>query len=337
VLGIIPYNGPLVSLATKVIPALLAGCPVVLKPAIESSLVMRLIAACAEAAGFPPGTISILPADVDVARQLSADPGIDMVSLTGGAGAAQDVLRSTAPRLARTILELGGKSPALVLDDAPVDRMLRSLIPGATSGTGQVCAALSRVLVPQTRRDEIVEALSAAFKALRIGDPLDPATEIGPLATAASRERVEGFVSRARDAGAVVLAGGRRPAGFDRGWYYEPTLLADVDPDSELAQREVFGPATAVMTYGDLAEGIRIANGTEYGLAATVYTADEERGRAVARELEAGSVAINTFGPTLTAPYGGRHASGWGRECGPEGLREFTEIKQVLIGPSGRR
>jgi acyl-CoA reductase-like NAD-dependent aldehyde dehydrogenase len=333
VLGILPYNGPLASFATKVVPALLAGCAVVVKPAVETSLLMRAVADCAASAGFPAGAISILPSGVDVARQLSCDPGIDLVSLTGGPAAAEDVVQSTVPRFARTILELGGKSPALVLDDAPIDQMLRSLIPGATSGTGQVCAALSRILVPEKRREEIVDAIADGFRALRIGDPLDPETAVGPLVSRAARERTEGFVARAREDGAIVVAGGRRPPGFERGWYYEPTLLAHVNCDSELAQREVFGPATAVITYSNLTEAIRIANGTPYGLAATIYTADEERGRAVAREIEAGSVAINTFGPTLTAPYGGRRGSGWGRECGPEGIREFTEIKQVLIAP----
>jgi acyl-CoA reductase-like NAD-dependent aldehyde dehydrogenase len=336
VLGILPYNGPLPSVATKVIPALLAGCAVIVKPAVESSFTMRVVAKCAERAGFPAGALSILPAGLEVARQLSADPGVDLVSLTGGPAAAQDILRVTGPRLARTVLELGGKSPALVLDDAPVDQMLRSLVPAATSATGQVCAALSRVIVPEHRRDEIVTALTEAFGKVRIGDPLDPATAIGPLATAEARDRVEGFVARAREAGADVVAGGRRPSGFARGWYYEPTLIANVPADSELAQKEVFGPATAVITYRDLEDGIRIANGTGYGLAATIYTADADRGRAVARRIEAGSVAINTFGPTLTAPYGGRKGSGWGRECGPEGILEFTELKQVLVAPTGK-
>ena len=337
VLAVLPYNGPLVSVATKVIPALLAGCAVVVKPAVESSLMMRVIAECARGAGFPAGAISILPAELDVARQLSADPGVDLVSLTGGPAAAQEVLRATAPRFARTILELGGKSPALILDDAPLSRVLRSLIPGSTSGTGQVCAALSRVLVPESRRDEVIGALSEAFEALKVGDPLDPDTEIGPLATEAARDRVEGFVHRARDQGARVVTGGRRPPDLAQGWFYEPTLIVDVAEDSELSQREVFGPATAVITYRDLDDGIRIANSTNYGLSATVYTADEDQGRAVAREIHAGSVAINTFGPTLNAPYGGRGGSGWGRECGPEGIREFTELKQVLAAPASRR
>src|SRR3954465_3292242 len=310
VLGILPYNGPLPSVATKVIPALLAGCAVIVKPAVESSFTMRVVAECAERAGFPAGALSILPAGLEVARQLSADPGVDLVSLTGGPAAAQDILRVTGPRLARTVLELGGKSPpprparapggkspALVLDDAPVDQMLRSLVPAATSATGQVCAALSRVIVPEHRRDEIVTALAEAFGKVRIGDPLDPATAIGPLATAEARDRVEGFVARAREAGADVVAGGRRPSGFARGWYYEPTLIANVPADSELAQREVFGPATAVITYRDLEDGIRIANGTGYGLAATIYTADVDRGRAVARRIEAGSGALKPFGP----------------------------------------
>jgi acyl-CoA reductase-like NAD-dependent aldehyde dehydrogenase len=336
VLGILPYNGPVVTMATKVVPALLAGCAVIVKPAVESSLLMRVVAECATGAGFPDGAISILPAGADVARQLSANPGVDLVSLTGGPVAAQDILRATAGRLARTVLELGGKSPALVLEDAPLDHMMRSLVPGATSATGQVCAALSRILVPQSRRDEVLTALAEAFGRLKVGDPLDPGTDIGPLATADARSRVEGSVARAKADGATVLTGGRRPPELERGWYYQPTLLTDVAEDSELAQREVFGPATAVITYRDVGDAIRIANGTQYGLAATIYTSDEQLGREIARRIEAGSVAINTFGPTMTAPYGGRKGSGWGRECGVEGIRGFTEVKQILTGPPAR-
>ncbi|HEX4258482.1 MAG TPA: aldehyde dehydrogenase family protein [Streptosporangiaceae bacterium] len=333
VVAVMAYNGPLVTMATKAIPALLAGCPVIVKAAIESQLIMRIVADCAAGAGFPAGALSILCGHAELGRQLTASPDVDMVSLTGGRAAAQQIIEATRPRLARTHLELGGKSPALILDDAPVGSVLKSLVPGATSGTGQVCAALSRVLVPEQRHDELAAALTGAWRALVIGDPLDPATQIGPVATPAVLDRTEQFISRATAQGATVLAGGGRPAARTAGWYFEPTLITGVDRDSDLARNEVFGPVTALLSYRGLDDGIDLANDTSYGLAATVYTSDRDQGLACARRIRAGSVAINTFGPALTAPYGGVKGSGWGREAGPEGIAEFTELKQVLVGP----
>ncbi|WP_167756455.1 MULTISPECIES: aldehyde dehydrogenase family protein [unclassified Amycolatopsis] len=331
VAGIMAYNGPLVTMATKIIPALLAGCPVIVKAAVESQLIMRLVAECAEAAGFPPGTLSILAGDTDVARALSADPRVDLVSLTGGRVAAQDIIESTRGRFARTHLELGGKSPALILPDAPLDKVLRSLVPGATGGTGQVCALLTRVLVPESRHDEVVDAMTAAWSRLKIGDPLDRGTDIGPLANAAALARTERAVERAVAEGGRVVAGGERPPG--PGWWFEPAIVTDVQRGSDLARNEVFGPVTAVLTYTDLDDGIALANDTSYGLAATVYTTDLERGQYCADRITAGSVALNSFGPSVAAPWGGRKGSGWGREGGPEGIREFAETKQILLGP----
>jgi acyl-CoA reductase-like NAD-dependent aldehyde dehydrogenase len=333
VLAIMAYNGPLVTTATKVVPALLAGCPVIVKAAPESQLIMRIVAECAATAGFPSGALSILCGDAEAGRLMTADPRVDMVSLTGGQAAAQQIIEATRPRLARTHLELGGKSPALVLDDAPLERVLKSLVPGATGGTGQVCAALSRVLVSERRHDELVEMLRTAWQALRIGDPLDPKTQVGPLTTAAARDRTEGFVARATAAGARIVAGGRRPADLKTGWFYEPTLITGVARDADLAQHEVFGPVTAVQTYIDFEDGLRLANDTSFGLAATVYTTDRAVALEAASRISAGSVAINTFGPAVSEPFGGIKGSGWGREAGPEGIQEFTELKQILIGP----
>jgi acyl-CoA reductase-like NAD-dependent aldehyde dehydrogenase len=333
VVAIMSYNGPLVTMATKVIPALLAGCPVIVKAAIGSQLIMRIVADCAADARFPAGALSILCGDADLGRLLAASPYVDMVSLTGGRTAAQEIIELTRQRFARTHLELGGKSPALVLDDAPTESVLKSLLPGATSGTGQVCALLSRILVSKSRHDEFVDQLRAAWEKLRIGDPLDPKTQIGPVSTPAALDRTEWFIGRAIAEGARVVAGGERPEGFDVGWYFEPTLITDVREGSDLAQNEVFGPVTAVLTYEDLEDGLRLANDTSFGLAATVYTSDREKGVECASRIRAGSVAINTYGPTLTAPYGGMKGSGWGREAGPEGILEFTELKQIVLGP----
>ncbi|MBF6245732.1 aldehyde dehydrogenase family protein [Nocardia elegans] len=333
VLAIMAYNGPLVTMGTKVIPALLAGCPVIVKAAVESQLIMRLVADCAQAAGFPPGALSILCGDVAIGRMLTADARVDMVSLTGGRVAAQQIIETTRCRFARTHLELGGKSPALILDDAPLDRVLRSLVPGATGGTGQVCAALSRVLISERRHDELIEKMRAAWAALRIGDPLNDETRIGPLVNQAALRRTEGFVERAVGAGGRVVAGGRRPRHTDTGWFYEPTLITGLAPEADLVRNEVFGPVTVVQTYRDLDEGVRLADDTSFGLAASVYTTDREAALATAARIRAGSVAINTFGPAVSAPFGGVKGSGWGRESGPEGIQEFTELKQIVIGP----
>ena len=332
VLAILPYNGPLPTLGSKVVPALLAGTPVVVKAAPETALTMRIVAACAVEAGFPDGVLSILPGERDVSRHLVADPRIELISFTGGPASASDILTMSAANLTRTVFELGGKSPAVVLDDVELDRAIRPLAAGAMSGAGQVCAALSRVLVPQTRHDEIVAALADAYRRLRIGDPRSPDTQHGPLANTAAYERTVGVVERAREQGARVVTGGRRPDGFDAGWFYEPTLLAGVGERDAVVRQEVFGPVTVVQPYRDVDDAVRIANDTDYGLAASVFTADAERGLAVAARIQAGSVALNTVGPTMAAPFGGVKRSGWGRECGPEGIREFSATKQVLIG-----
>ncbi|WP_081654952.1 aldehyde dehydrogenase family protein [Amycolatopsis orientalis] len=332
VLAVMPYNGPLTTVGSKVVPALLAGAPVVVKAAPESALMMRLVADCAAAAGFPPGVLSVLAAGVEVSQRLASDPRFEMISFTGGPATASAILRQSADLLPRTVFELGGKSPAVLLEDVDLDQALRPLVAGAMSGSGQVCAALSRVLVPASRHDEIVEALAGAYRALRIGDPRSKDTDHGPLATRAAFDRTRRVVERARQQGANVVTGGGRPEGFDTGWFYEPTLLTGVAEDHDVAQNEVFGPVTAVLPYEDVDDAVRIANGTQYGLAASVFSADRDRALGVARRIRAGSVALNTFGPTMAAPFGGVKKSGWGRECGPEGLREFTDVKQILVG-----
>ncbi|MFF1553026.1 aldehyde dehydrogenase family protein [Rhodococcus erythropolis] len=330
VVAILPYNGPVVTIASKVVPALLAGCPVVIKAAPESHLTMAIVSDCALRAGFPAGVVSVLCGSVAVGRTLTRDSRVDMVSLTGGHTAAQDVLAATHSRYARTQLELGGKSPAIILDDAPIEGTLRALIPAATSGTGQVCASLSRILVSERRHDEVVEHLKMGWERLTVGDPLDPSTHLGPLINAAALRRTEGFVSRAKAAGARLVTGGGRPDG--PGWYHEPTLFTDVADDADLVRNEVFGPVSAVQVYTDVDHAIRLANATDFGLSGAVFTADVEAGIDIAGCIKAGSVAINSFGPAISSPFGGVKASGWGRESGPEGILGFTELQQILLG-----
>jgi acyl-CoA reductase-like NAD-dependent aldehyde dehydrogenase len=334
VLGILTFNGPVVLMGMKIIPALLAGCTVIVKHAPESPLTSRLIADAVREADFPEGVISVLAADTAVTQHLVAHNDIDMVALTGGTAIGIDVVKRTADRLARTALELGGKSPAIIADDVDVEEVVTTLAEGASGFLGQVCVSLSRILAPRTRYDEIVEALAHYYSSLKLGDPFDPTTDRGPLAVERARDRVEHYVALAKDQGAEVVTGGRRPPDLDRGWYYEPTLLTAVNNQMTVAREEIFGPVTAVIPYDGIDEAVQIANDSPFGLAASVYTKDNELAMNIARQIRAGSVAINMAGVSLTQPFGGYKQSGWGRECGPEGILEFTQIKQVLLGGS---
>ena len=334
VLGILTFNGPIVLMGMKIIPALLAGCTVIIKHAPESALTSRLIAAAVEQAGFPPGVVSVLAADTAVTQHLVSHPDIDMVALTGGTEIGIDVVKRTADRLARTALELGGKSPAIIGEDVNIDEVMQTLGGGSSGFMGQVCVNLSRVLAPVSRYDEVVDALANHYNAIAIGDPFDAEVDQGPLAVQRGRDRVEKFVDTALKEGARLVTGGRRPAHLNRGWFYEPTLFADVDNDSHLAQNEVFGPVTAVIPYESLDEAITKANASRFGLACSIYSQDEALALDMAKRIHAGGVAINCAGVSLTQPFGGYKQSGWGRECGPEGILEFTQVKQVMAGAS---
>ncbi len=334
VLAILTYNGPVVLMGMKVIPALLAGCPVIIKPAPETDLTSRIVAEAIEEADFPPGVVSMLTAGIEVTQHLVEHPDVDMISLTGGTAIAIDVIRRSSYRLARTSLELGGKSPAIVADDADLPTILPHLVGGSTGFQGQVCVTLSRVLVSRNRYDEVTEALASAYDDLKIGLPWDETIDRGPLAVERARDRAEAAVAGAVKQGASIVTGGKRPAQFQRGWYYEPTLLAGIDNSMDIAQEEVFGPVTAMIPYDDMDDAIRIANDSKYGLAASVFSGSTETAIQVARQIRSGGVAINTAGVSLTEPFGGVKQSGWGRECGAEGVLEFTDIKQMLLSGS---
>jgi aldehyde dehydrogenase (NAD+) len=334
VLAILTYNGPVVLMGMKVMPALLAGCPVIIKPAPETDLTSRIIAEAVAEADFPPGVVSILTAGIEVTQHLVGHAGVDMISLTGGTAIAVDVIQRSASRLARTSLELGGKSPAIIADDADLQTILPDLVGGSTGFQGQVCITLSRILVPRNRYDEVATGLADAYDSLKIGLPWDESIERGPLAVERARERAETAVAGALKQGASIAAGGKRPAHLQRGWYYEPTLLVGVDNAMDVAQEEIFGPVTALIPYDDMDDAVRIANDTRYGLAASVFSASTDTAIKVARRIRTGGVAINTAGISLTEPFGGVKQSGWGRECGAEGIMEFTDIKQMLLSGS---
>ena len=334
VLGVLTFNGPIVLMGMKIVPALLAGCTVIVKPAPESALTARIIAEAIREVGFPPGVISVLPAGTAVSQHLVSHAGIDMVALTGGTEIGIDVVKRTAERLARTALELGGKSPAIILEDANIEEVMQTLGPGSTGFIGQVCVNLSRVIAPRNRYNEVVDALTKYYESLQVGDPFDEATDQGPLAVARARDRVEGYVDTAKREGATVATGGSRPAHLNRGWFYTPTLLTDVTNDMTIAQEEVFGPVTAVIAHDGMDDAVRIANDSRFGLACSIYTQDNAVAMKAARAIRSGSVAINCAGVSLTQPFGGYKQSGWGRECGPEGILEFTQIKQIMSGAS---
>ncbi|MDQ0382783.1 aldehyde dehydrogenase [Amycolatopsis thermophila] len=333
VAAIAPWNGPLAVAALKLGPALAAGCTVLLKSAPETPLTTYVLAeAVAEAvtAGdLPEGVVSVITGGREIGQAMVAHPQVDKISFTGSTVAGQNIMAAASERMARLTLELGGKSAAILAEDADLEAALASLIPMSCGNTGQMCFALTRVLVPRSRHDEIVEALRAGLSSLVVGDPADPATTTGPLVSEQHRARVEGYLAVAREEGARVVLGGGRPRGLDKGYYIEPTLLDGVANSMRVAQEEIFGPVVSVITYRDIDEAIRIANDSRYGLAGSIYTADHERGFELARRVRTGTITVNGAVFDTTVPFGGFKYSGIGREGGPEGLAAYTETKSV--------
>jgi aldehyde dehydrogenase (NAD+) len=332
VVAIVPWNAPLFVAAMKLAPALAAGNTVVLKPPPETPLHTYLLAEAAIEAGLPEGVLSILPAGADVSELLVRDPRVDKVSFTGSTAVGRQVGAICGAALKRCTLELGGKSAAVVLDDFELTaKSARLLVTGAMVNAGQVCAAQTRILVPAARHDEIVGAMSEATRALRVGDPESATTDIGPLISQRQRDRVERYIRLGVEEGARLVTGGGRPD-IEPGWYVRPTLFADVDNAMTIAREEIFGPVAAVIPYRDEAEAIALANDSEYGLAGAVWTADLDRGEAVAAGMRTGSVAINSPGPLdAYGPFGGFKNSGIGREGGPEALDDYTECQTILL------
>ena len=326
------WNGPALYLAMKVMPALLSGCTVIVKMAIESQLTARLVGQLAAQAGFPPGVLSVLAASNEVSSHLVAHPDVDKVSLTGSIPAGRAVMAACAPRIAKVTLELGGKSAAIVAGDADIEAMLETLVPGFITHSGQVCVALTRLLVPRRRQTEIVDALVHRLGAMTLGDPSLEGSELGPLGSRRQLERVEEYVESAVAEGAEIALGGRRPDWSGDGFYYEPTVLVGVTPEMRVAQEEIFGPVLCVIAYDDIEDAIRIANGTVYGLNASVYARDRALARRIAGRLQSGTVSINTAGVSFFAPFGGVKQSGIGHELGVEGIREFLQLKAVRLG-----
>jgi acyl-CoA reductase-like NAD-dependent aldehyde dehydrogenase len=329
--AIVPWNAPIGLIANKVAPALIAGCTVVLKASPEAPGEAYVVAEIAESLGLPPGVLNVLTADREVSELLVRDPRVDKITFTGSTAAGRKIASLCGERIARCTLELGGKSAAVVLDDIDVDVAASTLAKAETFLTGQVCSSLTRVIVSRSRHDQLVEALASRFASVRVGDPFDPRSQMGPLVAERQRDRVLGYVAKGVEEGATLVTGGDRPAHLDRGWFVEPTLFADVDNSSTIAQEEIFGPVLTVIPAADEQDAVRLANDTIYGLNASVFTDDVDRAREVAGQLRSGTVGHNAFRTDFGIAFGGFKQSGIGREGGTEGLLPFLETKTVIL------
>ena len=335
VAAVTPWNGPLSTPTLKVAPALAAGCSVILKPPPETPLSAYNLADALSEAGLPEGVLNIVPADREEGAHLVNHPGVDKVAFTGSSAAGKKIMAACAARVARVTLELGGKSAAIILDDADVDKVVPALLPMAFMVNGQACIAQTRLLVPRSRRDEFIDAFAQAIAAQRVGDPLDPATMIGPMVSRRQQERVEGYIAAGRAEGARVVVGGERPhlpPELAGGHFVAPTLLADVHNSMRVAQEEIFGPVLAVIDYDGDDEAVAIANDSVYGLSGSVWGNDEERALAVARRMRTGMVSLNGRPQAFGSPFGGFKESGIGREMGPEGFRAYLETMSIAVG-----
>lgn len=331
--AVVPWNMPQFLIVTKLVPALLAGCSVIVKPAPETPLNALLLAELIAEAELPPGVVSVLPGGRELSEYLVRHPGVDKVSFTGSTLAGKAVAAACAADLRRVSLELGGKSAAIVLDDADPAAVAAGVRSASLSNSGQICNALTRVLVPRARTDDFTDALAAEVASLVVGDPWEKATQVGPLVAQRQQERVRGYIETGQREGARLVVGGiTMPDGLDRGWYVRPTLFADADNSMRIAREEIFGPVLTVIPYADVDEAVAIANDSDYGLAGAVWTHDADRGMSVAERIRTGTFGVNQ-GYTMDpfAPFGGVKASGYGRELGREGIDGYTETKSIAV------
>jgi aldehyde dehydrogenase (NAD+) len=336
VAAIVPWNAPQVLISHKLGPALAAGNTVVLKPSPETSLDAIRLSELITGSGFPPGVVNIVTGGRDTGRLLVAHPDVDLVSFTGSTAAGRFIAAQCGQLLRPVILELGGKSAAVILADADLEVFRAQLITTCVPNTGQVCYSSTRLLAPRTRYDEVIEVTRDFLATAQLGDPSDPATVFGPLVTQAQRTRVEGYIASGISDGARLVLGGGRPGHLPTGYYVEPTLFVDVDNSLRIAQEEIFGPVLTVIPYETEDEAVRIANASVYGLSGSVFTSDIGHGTAIARRIDSGAVNINGYRAAPNAPAGGHKASGLGHEGGPEGLLAYRKQTSIGLPPSAR-
>ncbi|WP_280199689.1 aldehyde dehydrogenase [Nocardia cyriacigeorgica] len=331
VAAITAWNVPLFLAVNKLGPALLAGCTVVLKPSPLTPLTTNKVAEIFTEAGLPEGVLSVLPAEAEASEYLVSHPGVDKLTFTGSTAVGRKIGAIATGQLKSVSLELGGKSAAILLPDMDIAASIPSLAFSGLMNTGQGCVAQTRILAPRSHYDEILDALVAHVRTMSVGDPTDPATQLGPLISQRQRERVEGYIAKGKAEGARLVLGGGRPEGLDKGWFVEPTIFADVDNASTIAREEIFGPVLSVIPYDTEDEAVALANDSDYGLAGSVWTTDVEHGAEIAARVRTGTYAINWYAFDPTAPFGGYKNSGLGRENGPEGLDAYCEQKSVLM------
>ena len=335
VAAIVPWNVPQFLIMPKLIPALIAGCAVIIKPAPETPLDALWLAEMVEQLNLPDGVVSVLPGGPDIGEALVRHPGVDKVAFTGSSAVGRRIAALCGEQLKRVSLELGGKSAAIILDDADIGKTVAGLKTAGLMNNGQACVAQTRILVSERRHDEVVDALADMMSGLRVGDPADETTDIGPLVAQRQQHRVQDFIRSGQQEGARVVLGGLntgRDSPAERGWYVRPTLFADASNDMRIAREEIFGPVLTVLRYTDEDDAIRIANETDYGLAGSVWTADIAHGLEIAAGVRTGTYGINMYTLDIGAPFGGFKQSGIGREFGPEGLDEYVELQTVVAG-----
>ncbi|AFN64611.1 Probable aldehyde dehydrogenase [Mycobacteroides abscessus] len=331
VAAIAAWNVPLFLALNKIGPAFLAGCTVVLKPAAETPLSSFILAEVFAEAGVPEGVLSVVPGGAETGRALTNNPDVDVFSFTGSTAVGKEIAEIAAKNLKKVTLELGGKSAAIVLEDADLAAALPMLVFSGLMNAGQGCVNQTRVLAPRSRYDEVVDGIVGMVSLMGVGLPDDPATQVGPLITEKQRTRVEGYIAKGIEEGARLAYGGKRPEGLDGGYFVQPTIFADVDNSMTIAQEEIFGPVLSIIAYDSVDEAVKIANDSNYGLAGSVWTTDVQKGLEVAARIRTGTYGINWYAFDPSCPFGGYKQSGIGRENGPEGIEEYCELKSVLL------
>jgi aldehyde dehydrogenase (NAD+) len=331
--AITPWNYPQALAMFKLAPALAAGCTMVLKPSPETALDTYVFADVAQEIGLPPGVLNIVLAGREAGASLVTAPGVDKIAFTGSTRAGRQIGAECGRLIRRCTLELGGKSASIFLDDADLNTFLAAMPTSSFMNNAQTCTTASRILVARSRYEEVVEAVAQFSRDQVVGNPLDPATTVGPMASQTHLERVMGYIDVGRNSSARLVTGGGR-GDQDRGWFVEPTVFADVDNSDQLAREEVFGPVFAIIPFDSDDDAVRIANDSEYGLGGSVYSTDEERGMGVARRVRTGTIGVNRYDIDLGAPFGGMKDSGIGRELGPEGINNYLEYKSIYAPKS---